>query len=360
MSTTTPEISRSRIRALALWLFALAAAIWLMVVIGGATRLTGSGLSITEWKPILGAIPPLSEQEWQKAFDLYKQYPQYHMSNPDMDLAGFKSIYIWEYLHRLWGRAIGLVFLIPLLYFWVKGCISRKLLPKLLAIFVLGAAQGAMGWFMVKSGLIDKPWVSPYRLTAHLLLALALFGYVLWQALNLWFENEVASRDATKDAPCWLFPVTLGLLALLLVQTAFGGFMAGLHAALSYPTFPTMNGEWVPLGILSRSPLWVNFFENPATVQFVHRLLGALLAFGMTAYWLGTWKVQGSRVYHLGRHLLLGCVLIQFQLGVLTVKNSLGHIPVGFGVLHQACGVALLATVILLLHQTKQHSGTGV
>ena len=349
MQTTTTSPSNARV--ISLWLFLVSAAIYFMVIIGGATRLTGSGLSITEWKPILGAIPPITEVEWEKTFDLYKQYPQYKLINPDMDLAGFKCIYFWEYLHRLWGRAIGLIFVLPLLYFWIKGKLSRELIPGLALIFALGVAQGLLGWFMVKSGLVDKPWVSPYRLTAHLLLALLLYSCVIWQALSLWFKEKTGMAIAAQKIPAWLWPVTLALLVLLVLQIAYGGFTAGLHAALSYPTFPKMNGQWWPNGLLSQSPLCVNFFENHAMVQLIHRLLAVVLGVGVLVYWIASCGKLTCPVFAKGRHLLLAVVLLQFLLGVWTVLNSLGHIPVVPAVLHQAGAVALLTVLLVLAHQ---------
>jgi heme a synthase len=334
-------------RRIAIWLFIIALAIYAMVIVGGATRLTGSGLSITQWNPILGAVPPASEQSWQHAFELYKQYPQYRLTNPDMDLHEFKGIYYWEYFHRLLARTIGVIFFFPFVYFVASKQISRRFMPHLIAIFVLGLAQGALGWFMVKSGLVDKPWVSPYRLTAHLLMALFLYSYVLWQVLALWGVGEGSGGKISKCTKC----APLVLLVLLVVQICYGGFVAGLKAALSYASFPKMNGQWIPNGLLRQDPVWTNFFENHTTTQFIHRLLAALLVISVLIYW---WRSAGIKQLKSGRNFLLVVVLLQFLLGILTVVNAVGRVPVTLGVLHQAGAVLLLTAVIYLLYRSRQ------
>ena len=335
-------------RRIAAWLFVVALAIYAMVIVGGATRLTGSGLSITEWQPILGTIPPLNEAEWRRAFELYQQYPQYKIVNAEMTLHEFKGIYFWEYFHRLLGRGIGVIFLLPFLYFWLTKQIPKTMLPRLVAIFMLGGLQGALGWFMVKSGLVDKPWVSPYRLTAHLLLALFLYGYVLWQALALWNAND----DGMKVSR-WLKWSPLALLGLLAVQISYGGFVAGLKAAITYPTFPTMNGQWIPSGLLRMEPWLVNLFENHTTTQFVHRALAVLLVISVLLYW---WRALKVRQLMPGSHVLLAALLLQFLLGALTVLHSVGKVSLEFGVLHQAGAVALLSVVIYLVWRSKGFS----
>ncbi|MDR0534632.1 MAG: COX15/CtaA family protein [Verrucomicrobiales bacterium] len=330
-------------RRIAIWLFVIALAIYAMVIVGGATRLTGSGLSITVWDPIIGALPPFSQQAWQQAFDLYQQSPQYKITNAGMSLDEFKGIFYWEYFHRLLGRAIGVIFFFPFLYFLFTKQISRKFVPHLVAIFLLGGLQGALGWFMVKSGLVDKPWVSPYRLTAHLLTALFLYAYVLWQAFRLWGVGDTNQDKVACNLKGW----SLVLLGLLVVQISYGGFVAGLHAAMTYPTFPTMNGQWIPEGLLRQVPLWSNFFENHTTTQFIHRGLAFLLVISVALYWR---RSAGVKRLVFGRNLLLAAVLLQFLLGVLTIVNSAGHVPVTLGVLHQAGAVALLSVLLYLIY----------
>src|SRR5687768_6960674 len=254
-------------RAVAAWLLVCAALVFLIVVVGGVTRLTRSGLSIVEWQPLIGALPPLSEAHWQELFAKYRQTPEFRLVNFDMTLEGFKTIFWWEYAHRLLGRLIGLVFFLPLLYFLWKGKIDKPLAWKLFGIFLLGGLQGALGWFMVKSGLVDDPRVSHFRLTAHLGVALAIFAAQFWIALGLLFPRN---QPVVKQAAA--LPLIIFLMALT------GGMVAGLRAGYAYNTFPLMNGHFVPPEILALEPWWQNFFYNMATVQFVHRGFFWLLA----------------------------------------------------------------------------------
>jgi cytochrome c oxidase assembly protein subunit 15 len=273
-SSSTGTFTAYHNRRLALWLMICCAMIYAMVVLGGVTRLTGSGLSMVQWDPIFGVVPPLSEAQWDATFSLYRESPEYQKINAGMDLHGFKRIYWFEYAHRLLGRTIGVVFLLPFLYFLIRGRIRRPLIPSLAAMFVLGGLQGLLGWYMVKSGLVDNPHVSQYRLTAHLGMALLIYAYMLWVALGLWSNG---GHDTRPAAPRGL-RLFAGLLGVLVVITALsGGFVAGLKAGLAYNTFPLMGGRWIPEGILAQSPAWRNFFENIATVQFDHRALATLV-----------------------------------------------------------------------------------
>jgi len=256
-------------RTLALWLLICCAMIFAMVVLGGVTRLTGSGLSMVQWDPIFGVVPPLSQAEWQTVFDQYRASPEYQKVNMHMEVEDFKSIYWFEFAHRLLGRTIGTVFLLPFLYFLWRGWVRRPLIPKLVGMFVLGGLQGVLGWYMVASGLVDNPHVSHYRLTAHLLLAFLIYGFIFWTALDLLQPSR--ATDATLRprlrTGAWLF------LILVMVTVSSGGLVAGLKAGFAYSTFPLMDGHLVPEVIFLLEPRWRNFFENIATVQFDHRLL---------------------------------------------------------------------------------------
>src|SRR3954469_25844773 len=261
-------------RGVGLWLFAIAAMIGLMVIVGGLTRLTGSGLSITEWQPVTGVIPPLSEAAWQAEFAKYQGTPQYELLNRGMGIAGFKAIYWWEWTHRLLGRLLGFLFLVPFLVFLKQHRIDRGIAFRLGMIFLLGAAQGALGWWMVQSGLTGaRVAVSQYRLAAHLGLAMILFGYVFWT------ELEVAGAARTRNAPAAHFQVWAALLvAAIFVQILLGAFMAGLDAGLAFSTWPSYAGAWIPPGLYDLSPWWTNHFENPALVHFQHRSVGYVVA----------------------------------------------------------------------------------
>jgi cytochrome c oxidase assembly protein subunit 15 len=334
-------------RAIAIWLFVVAALIFSMVVLGGVTRLTRSGLSIVEWDPIMGAIPPLTEQKWQETFDKYKQYPEYRKVNTGMSLHEFKSIFWFEYFHRLLGRSIGLAFLIPFLYFLARKQIGRPLVPKLVIMFVLGGLQGLMGWYMVKSGLVDRPHVSQYRLTAHLALAITIYGYILWVAWGLFFPRE--QHDSAAVEP--VRRLALALTVLVSVMIASGGFVAGTKAGFSYNTFPTMNGYWIPDGLYALSPWWLNWFDNVTTVQFNHRLIAWLLFFTVPAFW---WFAQGRVTApraRLALHLLLAALAMQIVLGIATLVNA---VPVPLGAAHQAGALVVFTFALFINHQLRR------
>lgn len=319
--------------------------IFLMVVIGGITRLTLSGLSITEWQPVSGIVPPLSDAAWQVEFAKYQQIPQYRLITRGMTLAEFKTIFLWEYVHRLWGRAIGIVYLLPLLYFIARRRIPRRLVPPLAGIFALGAAQGVLGWYMVESGLVNRVEVSQYRLTAHLLLALAIYAATLWAALGLWRGSP---GDAVV-APRWrrAGEATLALVALTI---AAGGFTAGLHAGLVFNTFPLMDGQWVPDGYAQLDPFVRNWFENVTAVQFDHRVLATVTATVVLVLWLAGWRAALPRPARLALHLLLAAVALQFALGVATL---LLVVPIPLAAAHQAGAVLLLTVAIVFRHAVR-------
>ena len=329
-------------RHIAVWLFICCLMVYAMVILGGATRLTGSGLSMVEWDPIFGIIPPLDQETWDETFALYQQSPEYQKINIGMDLAGFKRIYWYEYSHRVLGRTIGTVFLLPFLFFLARGWIQRPLVPKLVAMFVLGGLQGLLGWYMVKSGLVDNPHVSQYRLTAHLGLAILIYAYMLHVALGLWHGNRHVA-----DAPAAGLRRATGLLgSAVFITILSGGFVAGLKAGFAYNTFPLMDGHWVPEVIFMQEPLWRNFFENIATVQFTHRVLATLVFFSVVILWLVAVRQPLSATVRNGLHGMLAVALLQVALGISTL---LLHVPIPLAVAHQA-GALLLLTVVMYVH----------
>jgi cytochrome c oxidase assembly protein subunit 15 len=321
--------------------------VYAMVILGGVTRLTGSGLSMVEWDPIFGILPPLDQASWDETFALYQQSPEYQKINIGMDLAGFKQIYWFEYSHRVLGRTIGTVFLLPFLFFLFKGWVQRPLIPKLLTMFVLGGLQGLLGWYMVKSGLVDNPHVSQYRLTAHLGLAILIYIYMFYIALGLWLGER---RSAS--VPGGLRRATTLLTGLMFITILSGGFVAGLKAGYAYNTFPLMDGHWIPEVIFMQTPLWRNFFENIATVQFDHRLLATLVFFSVIVLWLAARRYALPAAVKTGLHLMLATVFLQVGLGISTL---LLHVPVALAATHQA-GALLLLTIALYTHHRMAHT----
>lgn len=317
-------------RLIAGWLFVCAAMVFAMVVVGGVTRLTHSGLSIVEWQPLVGALPPLSDADWEALFAKYRETPEFRLVNYDMDVEGFKRIFWWEYIHRLLGRLIGLVYLVPFLWFLARKRLQRSLVWKLWAIFALGAFQGALGWYMVKSGLVDDPRVSHFRLTAHLGVALAIFAAELWVALQL--LAPAGGRGATAR-----FATVLAAVVFAMALT--GGFVAGLRAGYAYNTFPLMNGHLVPPEIMMLEPWWKNFFYNMATVQFVHRAFFWLLAILIPLLWWRTRNTPASAA----ASALFAAFVLQGTLGISTLLLS---VPVGLGAAHQGGAVLLLAAAL--------------
>jgi cytochrome c oxidase assembly protein subunit 15 len=308
-----------------------------MVVVGGATRLTDSGLSITEWKPILGAIPPLSEADWLEVFEKYKAIPEYQIQNRGMSLAEFKFIFWWEWAHRFLGRFIGLAFAVPCLFFALTGRVERALWPRLAGLFVLGGLQGALGWYMVASGLVDRVDVSQYRLAAHLSVAAVIFAALLWTAWGIGSPRRRPGQAGSRLA--------LILAALVLAQIAAGGFVAGLDAGMGYNTWPLMDGKLIPDGLASMSPGWANLFENALTVQFNHRLLAYVVL--ALAIW------QAARRFSAASGALAMAVAIQACLGILTL---LLQVPLWLALVHQAGALIVLAAALWLVHT---RSGVG-
>ncbi|MGH8703269.1 MAG: COX15/CtaA family protein, partial [Burkholderiales bacterium] len=296
-------------RRIAAWLIACCALVFAIVVLGGVTRLTRSGLSIVEWQPIVGTLPPLTSADWQELFLKYQQTPEYRKVNPGMSLDGFKGIFWLEYFHRLLGRLIGVAFLVPFLYFLWRRAFSLPLALKLGGIFALGAAQGALGWYMVASGLVDDPRVSHYRLTAHLALAFAIYAAMLWIALELLIPAPV--RAAATAGLARIRRLAWAVTALVIAMVVTGGFVAGIRAGYAYNTFPLMNGRWVPPEIFLIEPWYLNFFNNMATVQFDHRLVAWLLAFTVPWLWYEASRAGLPARARLLTHLLLAALAAQ-------------------------------------------------
>jgi len=335
-------------RPVFIWLLSLCALIFCMVMLGGATRLTNSGLSMVEWEPIMGVVPPIGDSEWQETFNKYKQSPEYKKVNIGMSVSDFKRIFYFEYAHRVLGRLIGLAFLLPFLYFLIRQKIQRPLIPKLVFMFVLGGLQGLLGWYMVKSGLVSNPHVSQYRLTAHLLAAMIIYSYILWVAMGLVWDNQV---NRMSDGFYTLRRAGLAVTAIIVLMVMSGGFVAGTKAGYAFSTFPLMNGQWIPEGLMSMSPWYLNFFENILTIQFEHRVIAAILFIVVPVYWYFIQKsALQSRTKWLA-HLLIFMLGIQISLGITTL---LLHVPVALGVTHQAGALVLLTIAILINHELRK------
>jgi len=335
-------------RGVGLWLFAIAALIGLMVVIGGLTRLTGSGLSITEWQPVTGIIPPLSDAAWQAEFAKYQGTPQYELINRGIGIAGFKTIYWWEWTHRLLGRLIGVVFLVPFLIFLKQRRIDRAVAFRLGIIFLLGAAQGVLGWWMVQSGLSgERVAVSQYRLAAHLGLAIILFGYILWTAL------EIVGAGKTKIGVAFRFkPWAVVFAALVFVQMLLGAFMAGLDAGRAFSSWPTYGGAWIPVGLYDLSPWWINHFENHALVHFQHRTLGYVVALLAIWLYLSLRRSADKPLKLAGIHVVV-VTAFQITLGVFTVLTA---VALPLAALHQIVALGLFACALWWTYAlTPQH-----
>jgi cytochrome c oxidase assembly protein subunit 15 len=334
-------------KAIRIWLWICAAFVLTMIVVGGITRLTGSGLSITRWELVTGVLPPLSESAWQEAFDLYKTIPQYQQINQGMSLDAFKQIYFWEWFHRLLGRLTGLVFVLPPLFFWKRGALSPLMLKLSVAMILLVGAQGFMGWFMVKSGLADRNYVSHFRLAAHLVLAFSLLALCIVAVKNL----STRTVFPKPEAATWFRRHLHVFTALLGIQIVWGAFTAGLHAGPYFPTFPAMNGSWLPVGLWDNPSLLANFVWNPKTIHWFHRLLGFALT-GYTALLL----VRAIRTKHeLGDlaskiFALAGVVVVQILIAwVMVVKV----IPITWAVLHQCMAAVVLMHSVSALMAAK-------
>ncbi len=351
MTLSGDSVNVSNRRLIGIWLLICCALIFAMVVLGGVTRLTGSGLSMVEWKPVYGVLPPMTEAEWLDVFEKYKATPEYQKINIGMDVEGFKGIFWLEYFHRILGRLIGVVFLVPFLFFLFTRRIEKPLVPKLVALFVLGGLQGLLGWYMVKSGLINVPHVSQYRLTAHLMLAVLIYGYMLWIAYDLITRRyEHMNVDRLRG----LRKLTYFVLGMVVITLASGGFVAGLKAGMAYNTFPLMDGRWIPEGLFNLQPWFINLFENMATVQFDHRVLAIVLFILIIVLWVAAMRQKLPPSVRIGMHLLLLVGIAQVALGITTLVYQ---VPIPLAAAHQG-GALLVFTVVLYL--ARRLYGIGV
>lgn len=323
--------------------------IFAMVVVGGVTRLTHSGLSMVEWKPLIGTLPPLNQVQWDEVFHKYQQTPEYLKVNRGMSLEEFKGIFWWEYFHRLLGRSIGLVFLLPFLYFLARKKIDKPLMLKFAGIFLLGGLQGGMGWYMVASGLVDNPHVSQYRLTAHLGLAFLIYTAILWTALGLLFPKTATTRTDGDHRSLQKFSTILTSLIFIMVLS--GGFVAGTRAGFTYNTFPLMGGNFIPEGVFQLEPWYLNLFENLATVQFDHRLIAWLLAFLIPLFWLRSRKIMLPGRARLYCNLFLAMLVVQIALGICTL---LLVVPVHLAATHQAGALLLFTIALITNHELRR------
>ena len=340
-------------RQVVIWLYIGLIMIMIQVVIGGITRLTGSGLSITEWKPLIGAFPPMNEQAWQEAFDKYKEIAQFKHLNSHFSLTDFKFIFFWEWLHRDWARFMGLVFIFPFIYFLFTKKIQKNMVTPMIVLFFLGGLQGAIGWIMVKSGLNDQDlYVSHIRLAVHFMSALILLCYVFWFALKL-----SISKNQILHVPD-LRKINVGILIILFFQLIYGAFMAGLHAALAARTWPDINGRIWPVGMLSEGGFLADITHNLITVQFIHRGLAYLICIPVLMWLWKSCKIAQNTLLFKFRLVPVLILFLQILLGVLTVLNTTGQIPLIYGVLHQFVGMLFLLSVVFTLFLSRENSSS--
>ena len=304
---------------------------------------------MVKWEPLLGILPPLNQAEWEEVFLLYQQYPEFKLKNADMNLQGFKSIFWLEYAHRLLGRLIGLIFFVPMLYFIIRKKVTSSLTPKLIAMFILGGLQGLLGWYMVKSGLVHNPYVSQYRLTAHLGLAFLIYAYIFWVALDLLFPDDKSVVSINAKGLTRFSYVVTGLIFITVIS---GGFVAGLKAGYAYNTFPLMNGQLIPEGMLTLNPQWKNLFENVTTVQFDHRLLATLLCLVILVFWFLSLRTKLTPSVRWGFNILLVLLIVQITLGISTL---ILQVPTSLAASHQGGALMLLTSALFLSHRlTKE------
>ncbi len=351
---------RTRPGLLSVWLFIVAGLVFAMVVVGGATRLTQSGLSMVEWDPVSGAIPPLSNSAWQEEFDAYRATPEFKHVNSEMTLSQFKGIFWWEFAHRLLGRVIGAALAVPFVWFLYRRAIPPGFARRLVVLVLLVGLQGAIGWWMVASGLVDRPDVAHERLALHLVTALILLSALIWVGLDLRTLDQYETADSTPGGEADVspdasastelggksFPLAVSFIVVLFAQFVLGAFVAGLNAGRIQNTWPTMNGSWIPHGINELSPVWSNAVDNPIAVQFLHRWFAVVVVVVSIALAWSLFRVGSTRL----ATVLEAVVLIQFTLGVLTLLHA---VPVGLGIAHQAGGAALLVVAVISTHHVR-------
>ena len=337
-------MSNNNNRKVARWLLLCCALVFAMVILGGVTRLTGSGLSMVDWRPVTGFLPPLTDEAWQKTFDMYQQSPEFQKVNSQMDVGDFKGIFWLEYLHRLLGRTIGIVFLVPFLVFAWRGYFRKSEGPKYALMFVLGGMQGVLGWYMVKSGLVDDPHVSQYRLTAHLVAAFLIYAYMFWVALSLLHPHSGSNQHT------W-YKKSVALTTLITITVVSGGFVAGLKAGKIYNTFPMMGDYWAPPGMFALDPWWSNFFDNMATVQFDHRVLAITTFAIIVAFWLRIRRTDLPARIAKAVNALLHTAVLQIALGITTL---LLVVPTFLAVTHQAVAMLLFTVALYICHGLRR------
>lgn len=343
-------------RAIRLWLMVLFAMVLAMIALGGATRLTGSGLSITEWAPVTGTLPPLNHADWQSEFEAYKQIPQYTELNAGMSLSEFQYIYLWEWSHRLLGRLIGLVWAVGFLFFWATGRIPAGWKSRLLAVGALGGLQGAIGWWMVSSGLVEgMTRVASYRLATHLGIAFVILGLIAWYALQL-SRSEAELIRARRAGEAKLFGMSTGLLHLTFLQILIGALVAGIDAGRTYTGWPTMGGEWIPSAIWDGTLGWRNFFENPALVQFIHRMTGYLVAIFAVVVWMRSRK-SPHKVTRGAFTVMIVAVAAQVALGIMNVIHAS---PLDLALSHQVGAVVLFSLILRARHHARYPIETSI
>lgn len=360
MNTYEATIPKKTSSSVKTWLIVGLTMLFVQVVVGGITRLTGSGLSITEWDIVFGTLPPLGAAQWQEAFDLYKATPQFKKLNFDMNLQDFKYIYFWEYIHRLWARVMGFVFLLPFVVFWLCGMLSKQVMRRLGVVVFFAALAAAFGWIMVASGLIERPWVNAYKLSVHLSLALLTYSFLLWTTFEVFMPSTENAKQVTSTASKWAVRISV----LLAIQIIVGGIMSGMKAGIYYPTFPDMNGEIVPSLLFNANEWNVNNFVHydegrfaPAFVQTIHRFIAYLLTIIVLYYFYIIKNNYKNSKISRASTMLVTMLIIQITLGIITVLQCRGQVPVLLGVLHQA-GAMLLLSVALYnnyLHSKKHY-----
>ena len=353
MIDARPRGARRAIRA---WLAVLFVLVLAMIVVGGATRLTGSGLSITEWKPVTGAIPPMNAADWQSEFDLYRQIPQYQELNRGMSLSEFQYIYWWEWGHRLLGRVVGLVWALGFVFFWATSRIPTGWTPRLLSLGALGGLQGAIGWWMVSSGLNEGMLrVASYRLATHLGIAFLILGLITWYVLQL-SRSEAELMRARRAGEAKLFRMSTGLMHLTFVQILLGALVAGIDAGRTYTGWPNMGGDWIPAAIWDGTLGWRNFFENPALVQFIHRMTGYLLAIFAVVVWLRA-RRSPHPVTRGAFSVMIAAMAAQIGLGILNVIHAS---PLHLALTHQFGAVVLFAMILRARHHARYPFETSI
>ena len=345
-------------KTIKVWLIIGLVMVLVQVILGSITRLTGSGLSITKWDIVTGTLPPLNAEAWLDAFEMYKNTPQFEKINVGMDLAAFKFIFFWEYFHRLWARMMGFVFAIPFFIFLAKGMLQKHLVRRLGGVVLLAALAASFGWIMVASGLVNRPWVNAYKLSLHLSIAFMLFAYLLWTVFEVLQPNiKVIHNKVLKKR-------TIGLLLVLSLQIMLGGIMSGMKAGMYYPTWPDMNGFFIPTVLMTPSEWNVDNLVNydtspfmPAIIQFLHRAVAYLLIIIGLRYFLKLKKLNLSGLMNNTNYLLISMLIIQILLGIFTVINCLGYVPLLLGVLHQIGALLLLSITLFLLYiQQKENT----